>query len=183
MKGVCMAKDGTNRGGSRVGSGRKPKALTDKIKEGRLDNALVLPEPASFDGKDMPAVKDYLKAKQKNGKDLPAEQIYKEVYVWLKERGCEKLVSSQLVEQYAMSVSRWMQCEESISDYGFLAKHPTTGNAIASPYVSMSQQYLKQSNQVWYQIYQIVKENCSSPYQGTPHDDMMERLLSSRKGL
>ena len=178
-----MAKDGTNRGGRRVGAGRKPKALTEKIQEGRLDNVLVLPEPASFDGKEMPAVKEYLKAKQKNGKDLPAEEIYIEVYVWLEERGCSKLVSSQLVEQYAMSVSRWMQCEESISEYGFLAKHPTTGNAIASPYVSMSQQYLKQSNQVWYQIYQIVKENCASPYQGTPHDDMMERLLASRKGI
>ena len=61
-------------------------------------------------------------------------------------------------EQYAVSVSRWIQCEECISEYGFLAKHPTTGNAIASPYVSMSQQYMKQVNQIWYQIYQVVKE-------------------------
>ena len=33
-----------------------------------------------------------------------------------------------------MSVSRWIQCEEAISEFGMLAKHPTTGNAIASPY-------------------------------------------------
>jgi hypothetical protein len=88
-------------------------------------------------------------------------------------------VSTQLVEQYAMSVSRWIQCEECISEFGFLAKHPTTGNAIASPYVSMSQQYMKQVNQVWYQI---VKENCSVEWQGaTPQDDVMERLLNTRR--
>ena len=48
-----------------------------------------------------------------------------------------------MVEQYAMSVSRWIQCEEIVSSTGFLAKHPTTGAAIASPYVSMSQSYMK----------------------------------------
>ena len=81
-----------------------------------------------------------------------------------------------------MSVSRWVQCEEAISEYGFLAKHPTTGNAIASPYVAMSQQYMKQSNQIWYQIFQVVKENCSVDYGGSPHADMMENLLASRRG-
>jgi hypothetical protein len=179
-----LAKDGTARGGARVGSGRKSKALTDKISEGRLDGAMVLPEPASFVGANVPPAKEFMIAAQKSGKNLCAVEIYNEIYVWLRERGCNKLVSKQLVEQYAMSVSRWIQCEECISEYGFLAKHPTTGNAIASPYVSMSQQYMKQSNQIWYQIYQVVKENCSIEYGGgTPHDDMMERLLSKRKGL
>jgi hypothetical protein len=177
-----MAKDGTNRGGARIGAGRKSKALTEKISDGRLDGAMVLPEPASFIGADVPPVKEYLKATQKNGKNLCAEEIFNEIYLWLKERECDQLVSRHLIEQYAMSVSRWIQCEECISEYGFLAKHPTTGNAIASPYVSMSQQYLKQSNQIWYQIHQVVKENCSVAYSGgTPHDDMMERLLSGRK--
>lgn len=82
-----------------------------------------------------------------------------------------------------MSVSRWIQCEEYISEYGFLAKHPTTENAVASPYVAMSRDYMKQVNQVWFQIYQIVKENCAVEFGGiTPQDDVMERLLSARKG-
>lgn len=178
-----MAKDGTNRGGQRVGAGRKSKALTDKISEGRTVGAMVLPEPAAFEGVDVPPVKDYLKATQKNGKDLCAEEVFKETWDWLKERGCEKLVNRQLIDQYAMLVSRWIQCEECISEYGFLAKHPTTGNAIASPYVSMSQTYMKQVNQAWYQIYQVVKENCSVEYGGaSPQDDIMERLLRARKG-
>ena len=178
-----MAKDGTNRGGQRVGAGRKSKALTDKIANGKVNGAMVLPEPTEIEGADVPPIKEYLKAEQKNGKDLCAEDIYKETWQWLKERGCEMLVNNQLIEQYAMSVSRWIQCEECISEYGFLAKHPTTGNAIASPYVSMSQTYMKQVNQTWYQIYQIVKENCSVEYGGmTPQDNLMERLLSTRKG-
>ncbi len=179
-----MAKDGTNRGGARIGSGRKSKALTDKINDSGMAVVIDLPEPSAIDGEDMPPVKDYLKAKQKSGRDMCAAEVYEETWKWLKERNCERFVSVQLVEQYAMSVSRWIQCEECISEYGFLAKHPTTGNAITSPYVTMSQQYMKQMNQVWYQIYQVVKENCSVEWRGaTPQDDVMERLLRARNGV
>lgn len=177
-----VAKDGTNRGGARPGAGRKPKALIDKINEGQ--SAEVLMEPAELEGMDVPPVKDFLKSPQKSGRELVAEEVYKETYVWLKARGCDKLVTSQMVEQYAMSVSRWIQCEEIVSSTGFLAKHPTTGTAIASPYVAMSQSCMKQTNYCWMQIYQIVKENCSVEYQGgTPQDDVMERLLRARKGI
>lgn len=177
-----MAKDGTRRGGARAGSGRKARPLTDKIAEGLEADVLKFPEPADMTGEDMPPVKEYLMRKQKDGKDMCAADVYHETWEWLKERGCEKLVSTQLVEQYAMSVSRWIQCEEAVSEYGFLAKHPTTGNAIASPYVTMSQNYMKQVNQVWFQIYQVVKENCSVEWQGsTPQDDVMERLLQAGK--
>lgn len=177
-----MAKDGTARGGARVGSGRKSKALTDKIAQGKVGDILSFPEPTKLDGADVPPVKDFLKASQKSGVDLCAEDVFKSTFLWLKERGCDRFVNTQLIEQYSMSVSRWVQCETMISDYGFLGKHPTTGAAITSPYVTMSQQYLKQVNQCWYQIYQIVKDNCSVEYGGnSPHDDLMERLLTAKK--
>ena len=51
-----VAKDGSNRGGARPGAGRKPKALTEKISEGR--SAEVLMEPAELEGMDVPPVKD-----------------------------------------------------------------------------------------------------------------------------
>ena len=128
------------------------------------------------------AMGDESKEKQRNGGKLEAEEIYRETWLWLKARHCEKLVSPQLISQYAMAVSRWIQCEHAISEYDFLAKHPTTNAAIASPYVTMSQNYMKQVNQIWYQIYQVVKENCSVEFAGnTPQDDVMERLLRSRK--
>ena len=176
-----VAKDGTRRGGARVGSGRKSKVLVDKINDGQSASVLEFPESSVLIGDDVPPVKDFMKAQQKNGKDFLAEEIYSETYRWLKARGCEKAVYSELVMQYAMSVSRWIQCEEVISEYGFLAKHPTTGAAIASPYVSMSQSYMKQVNQLWYQIFQIVRENCSTEFSGLPIDDAMEKLLTARK--
>lgn len=180
-----MAKDGTMRGGARPNTGPKKKALADKIIEGRAsveNSVVVLSEPVEIEGVDMPPIKEFLKAKQKNGKDMCAEEVYKSTYLWLKKRRCEKLVSTQLLEQYAMSVSRWVQCEEAISEFGFLAKHPTTGNAMQSPYVAMSQNYMKQVNQIWFQIYQVVKDNCSTDIGGAnPQDDLMERLLQTRR--
>lgn len=177
-----MAKDGTRRGGPRPGTGPKPKGRSEKLLEGKAPPSAVLPEPADIEGAEVPPVKDYMKAKQKNGKDMCAEEVYKSTWLWLRRLGCENLVSSQLIEQYAMSVSRWIQCEEAISEYGFLAKHPTTGNAMQSPYVAMGQNYMKQVNQVWFQIYQIVRENCSGSLGGpNPQDDLMERLLSARR--
>ena len=35
-----MAKDGTMRGGARIGAGKKPKALHEKIAEGKDDGAM-----------------------------------------------------------------------------------------------------------------------------------------------
>lgn len=182
-----MAKDGTNRGGARPGTGPKRKPLVEKIQDGKTKGAMVLsdvlPQPTDLEGDEIPEVRDYLKAKQKDGSTLCAEEVFKETYLWLRQRGCETLVSKQLIEQYAMSVARFIQCEEAISQFGYLAKHPTTGNAIASPFVSMSRDYKKQVNADWFQIYQIVRENCSVEFGGAnPQDDMMERLLKSRKG-
>ena len=174
-----MAKDGTNRGGARVGAGRKPKALADKIAQGGTGPVLSFPESADFKGEDVPPVKDFLKASQKSGVELCAEDVFKSTYLWLKERGCDRFINTQLIEQYAMSVSRWVQCETMISEYGFLSKHPTTGQACASPFVAMAQNYQKQVNTIWYQIFQVVRENCSTDFD-PDEADPMEMLLRSR---
>lgn len=182
-----MAKDGTNRGGSRIGSGAKRKPLAEKIAEGnpgkRELTVIDFESTADLEGQPMPRPSKLLSAKQKDGKKLIASDIYKKTWDWLKERGCATLVSPQLLERYSMSVARWIQCEDAITEFGFLAKHPTTGNAIQSPYVAMSQNFMSQTNRLWMEIYQIVKENCASEYGGiTPQDDVMERLLLARKG-
>lgn len=174
-----MAKDGTNRGGARPGAGRPRKALTEKISEGKT--AEVMMQPAELEAVDVPPVKEFMTTIQRDGTKLCAKEVFTETYEWLKARGCEKLVSRQLVEQYAMSVSRWIHCEEVVSKTGYIAKHPTTSAPIASPYVSMSQAYLKQASVCWNQIFTVVRENCSVEFQGNPQDDMMEKLLRSRK--
>ena len=182
-----MAKDGTNRGGARVGAGAKKNPLGDKIAEGNLGGrkltVMEFSDTADLEGQEMPEPNKMLEAIQKDGKALVAGEIYKATWQWLDQRGCAALVSPQLLDRYAMSVARGIQCEEAITEYGFLAKHPTTGNAIQSPYVSMGQNYMNQTNRLWFEIFQIVKENCTGDYKGSnPQDDVMERLLSARRG-
>ena len=167
-----MSKDGTNRGGPRPGSGRKAKAVSEKLANGnpggrKLSVIDFGNEAVKLDGADMPPVKEYLRKKQKDGSVTCAEEIFKETWEWLRERRC---------------VARWIQCEEAVSDYGFLAKKPT-GTVVSSPYVTMGREYMKQANAAWFQIFQVVKENCSVELSGpTPQDDVMERLLRAREG-
>ncbi len=186
-----MAKDGTNRGGRRVRAGDKPDALADKIAAGRKAQILEPPitelDGGGLDGAtellgaDMPNPSEYLSARQRDGKPLGADLIYTETWDWLKARGCEKLVNPRLLEAYAQAFARFIQCEEAISTYGLLGKHPTTGGAIASPFVQMSQSFQKQANLLWYELFDIVKQNCTTAFVGNPQDDMMERLLSTRR--
>ena len=178
-----MAKDGTNRGGARPGAGRKPKALKEKLDAGNPGKRPLtkLDIPENIEGVEMPKPGEYLSGLQRDGKTLGADEIYNKVCRWLTKLGCEKLVNPTLVEQYAMSVARWVQCEEAISRLGFLGKHSTTGQPCQSPFVHMSQSYMKQSNLLWATIQQIVKENCSVEVTGSnPENDMMEMLLRSR---
>jgi hypothetical protein len=191
-----VAKDGTNRGGRRVRAGDKPEPLTDKIAKGKAAKILEaadLPSTSMLEtgdldggsdlcGEDMPAPGDYLSARQKDGKPLGADQLYKETWRWLKERCCDKFVNPRLIEAYAQAFTRYIQCEEAISIYGLLGKHPTTGGAITSPFVQMSQSFQKQANLLWYEIFDIVKQNCTIAFTGNPQDDIMEALLSGRKG-
>ena len=190
-----MARDGTNRGGRRVRAGDKPAPAAEKIQKGQqvqiLNNdiptlssteleAVDLPEGAVMNGVDMPKPSDYLSARQKNGVPLGADEIYKETWLWLKERNCEKLVNPRLIEAYAQAFARYIQCEEATSTYGLLGKHPTTGGVITSPCVQMSQQYQKSANIIWYEIYDIVKQNCTEVFEDNPNDTM-ELLLRARR--
>ena len=156
-----MARDGTNRGGRRVRAGDKPAAAADKIQSGKTVKILVndipvlktaelaavdLPEGAVLEGMDMPKPSEYLSARQKNGVPLGADEIYKETWLWLKERNCERLVNPRLIETYSQALARYIQCEDATSAYGLLGKHPTTGGVMTSPFVQMSQQYQKSTN-------------------------------------
>lgn len=182
-----MARDGTNRGGRRVRAGDKPAPVAEKIQKGQqvqiMKNdiptlspteleAVDLLEGAAMEGMDMPKPGEYLSARQKNGIPLGADEIYKETWLWLKERNCEKLVNKRLIEAYAQAFARYIQCEDATSTYGLLGKHPTTGGVVTSPFVQMSQQYQKTANLLWYEIYDIVKQNCTEVFEDNPNDMM-----------
>ena len=171
-----MAKDGTNRGGARVGAGRKKKPLSEKLQNGQTATILSIPEPPSLEGAEMPDIKEFLSEDQRMG-ELYGKEIFEQMWNWLMERGCAHLVSPHLLEQYSMAMARWIQLEKITSSYGFVSKHPTTGAAISSPFVTMAQGYLKQANLIFQQIFSIVAENCAEQITGNPQDDLMEKLL------
>ena len=189
-----LAKDGTQRGGRRPRAGCKPQPLAEKLQEGKKAVRIELPpvtplagaeldEPEELTGEEMPNPSDYLSARQRNGKPLGADEIYRETWQWLKERRCERLVNPRLLESYAQAFARFIQCEEAVSQYGLLGKHPTTGKPIPSPFINIGISYMNQAIRQWNEIFQIVKENCTTEYSGAnPQDDLMERLLRARKG-
>ena len=74
-------------------------------------DAVDLPYGAVLDGTDMPTLSDYLSAKQKNGKPLRADEIYKETWGWLKQRNCENLVNPRLLESYSQAFARYITSE------------------------------------------------------------------------
>lgn len=121
---------------------------------------------------DMPPVSEYLKQKTKNTTANIAPQIYEETWDWLSERNCAHLIKKELLEQYSLITARWVQCEEGINMYGLLAKHPTTKMPIASPYVNMSLNFLKQANETWAKIIQIVNEH--------QDDNEIEKILTGK---
>lgn len=177
-----MAKDGTVRGGLRPGAGRKNKSLDSKILDGR--DASFIPE-GNFeinedDELEIPRHNEFLDAFQKDGSKLAASKIYKQTYKWLKTVGCDKLVSQPLVEQYAMAYARYIYFENMTSQKGCLAPHPTTKLPTTAPWVTMGQNYAKQANIAWAQIYQVVRENASESFTNNP-DDEMELLLRRKK--
>lgn len=182
--GVETAENASKEGVSDDASAKLKRAQSGgkRCKSGCKSNKVTYDDDVpDLEGADVPPVDEYLRQEQKCGKSLKADFILDQTMRWLREIKCEHIVSRQLVEQYAMSVARWIQTEEIISQYGFLAKHPTTGAAIASPYVKMSQDYMKQVNQTWYQIYQIVRANVGDCFADNA-DDPMERLLRMRGG-
>ena len=82
--------------------GRPRKPLVEKISDGNLGKrpltVVDLPEPADLTGEDMPPVKEFMKEQQRDGSDLCAEEVYTETWQWLKNCGCEKLVSAQVLQ-------------------------------------------------------------------------------------
>lgn len=170
-----MAKDGTNRGGARVGAGKKRKPLEEKILEGKTNFGGSGGE--NFGKTKISPPKKYLTAEQKGGGKLYARQIYRETLEWINAHGCEEMVPKQLVENYAQVTARHIQCEEFLSTYGLIGKHPTTSEPMASPFFKMSNDYVRLSSQLWYQIYAIVRDNATKGISVPSADNVMESLL------
>ena len=176
-----MSKDGTQRGGLRIGSGRKRKSLEDKILEGRADDNAFAENKSDVEDilpqRSIKPPKDYLSDEQFNGGTTYAEEIYRETYEWINSHGCAGIVSAQLIENYAQTTARYIQCERLISQMGLVAAHPLTGKPTSSPLIKSSLEYLKQSNILWQMIFAAVRDNSSKGVVADTRNDLMETLL------
>lgn len=127
------------------------RSLDDKLQAGRPGTRMSFPEPDPFDvegadigdgailnGELMPEPSGYLSAEQRDGKPFVADLVYRETWDLMDARGCTAFVAKRLIEAYAQAFARYVQCEEAISKFGLLGKHPTTGAAIASPFAPLA---------------------------------------------
>lgn len=117
---------------------RRKKALLDKLVDGnpgkRKLTIMEFSDTADLRREKMPQPRDFLAANQKNGREFLAVDIYERTWEWLHERGCSHLIPVQILEQYAMAISHWIQCEEAISEYGFLRRNSPGGLPGLFPY-------------------------------------------------
>ena len=158
-----MAKDGTRRGGARVGAGR-PRKQKSENPETVLQMVTVNDaERESFP----PFNRDLCDAKGAYSL-AAAEDVYYSVFKFARDNGAEGRVPKELVELFAVTYSRWVQVEKDISKEGFTAEHPTTGAPCKSPLVDVSNTYSKQAHNYWYSIWSAIKD--AEP--DTDHDDM-----------
>lgn len=172
--------------GPKPGTGGRPKKpLVDKITEGNPGKRTLkvvefnekevaeLPEPPEF----------LLEAAKVTEKWPSATDIFNKTVDWIKKTGCLEIIPTDYIEEYALCKTRWLECERMNARVGLLAKHPTTGQPMQSPYVQMATTYLRQSDAAWSKIYEVVKTNCTTEFRqnGTPHDDVMERLLTGKR--
>ena len=169
-----MAKDGTTRGGNRIGAGRKGKSRKDKILDGTAH--FTEKNGVKVSKSKVKPPKKFLTADQKDGSKLYSKKVYKEVMEWIASQGCEDLLPPQLVEDYAQATGRHIQCEEFLSQFGLIAKN-SSGEACASPFHKINCDYLKLSSQLWNQIYSAVRENAPQGLIGVDNTDPMERLF------
>lgn len=160
---------GTTNGGPRRNSGEKKKT-------GLPFQIIEAPETAAELAAKKPTP-DYMRRQQMDGRaKLQAEEIQHKIDAWLIERGVRQYVPDHLVEMYSMALARYIQTEEEISKTGFLAKHPTTGAPMTSPYVTMSLEFSKQVQAHWWQIYTTIKE-------ATARDEKPQELAAPTNSL
>ena len=158
-----MAKDGTRRGGARVGAGRPRKQKSENPETVLQIVTVTDAERSSF-----PAFsRDLCDAKGAYSL-ADAENVYYSVYKFARGNGAEGRVPKELIELFAVTYSRWVQVEKDISKDGFTAEHPTTGAPCKSPLVDVSNTYSKQAHNYWYSIWSAIKD--AEP--DTDHDDM-----------
>lgn len=171
-------------GGKRPGAGRPKKPLADKLLEGNPGRRKLTVLEFKPGEPEIPTPPEYLGDAAGGVDKYPgAVEIFKSVTEWLEQTGCLRLIPPEHITEYSLLKARWLECEARNARHGLLAKHPTSGQPVISPFVRMSIDYLKSADAAWNKIWSIVSQNSERSLQNkNPNMDVMERLLSSRRG-
>ena len=125
------------KGGARPGSGRPKKPLAEKVLEGNPGKRELKVLEFAAPVLDLPSPPDYLADVAAGIGACPgASEIFEQTAAWLETTGCLALINPAHIEEYALLKARWLSCEAK-NKAGLLSAHPTTGNAIPSPSVSI----------------------------------------------
>ena len=174
-------------GGARAGAGRKKRPLTDKILEGnpgkREIKTVQFPKTnnhlenhdsrnqVEYDARHAP---DFLAQNGLEcGDNVPsAKKIYTLLMAFIKSSGCERLISTNLVEDFAHLRRSYLECEYMNRTRGRIA------NGKRSPYVTMAVDYNKQALAIYDRIWNIIAQNSEHPYENGKNEFL--NLLANR---
>ena len=172
------------KGGKRPGAGRPKKALEEKVLEGNPGRRTLTVLEFKPSEAEIPTPPEYLVDAAGGVDKYPgATDIFERVTEWLEQTGCLRLIPPEHITEYSLLKARWLECEAKNARHGLLAKHPTSGQPIISPYVRMGIDYLKAADAAWNKIWAIVSQNSERNFQHkNPNMDIMERLLNTRRG-
>ena len=161
--GAKMAKDGTRRGGARLGAGRKPKRLSVREVETIMHETRVSRE----EYEQYPPCGELLQG-------TTAEDIYYSIYKFADQRGARDDLAQEIVEFFAVSYYRWAEAEKELNEQGLTAPHPVTRLPCKNPLVNVSETYSKQAQNYWYIIWSVLKEHIPIADEYDPMEDLLD---------
>lgn len=163
-------------GGKRAGAGRKPKSLSEKLLDGNpgkreikinkfpVKNSIISVKKCA---KNIPEYIDM--AAKEGGDELPAaSDIFKFISDFAVSSGCENLIASFLLEDFAFLRRSYLECEYMNKKLGRIVSKKR------SPYTVMALDYHKAMMSVYNQIWNIISRNTETKYESK--NDFFEML-------
>ena len=146
------------RGGARKHSGRKPKALIDKIAAGNPGHR-PLKKMEWGDGKDKIEPPQYLLTMDQHQPGIPSPtEIFAKTVKQLEPSQCLELVGEELIAEYAMAKYYLLIAQYELSQTAITGQS-VKGEIIVSGFTESMLKLQKNAVMVWGQIWDIVSRN------------------------
>jgi hypothetical protein len=154
-------------GGFRIGAGRKPKALAEKLFDGNPGKREIRvnkfnPENGIESGQEYEEnIPEYIDIATKEGGNMipGSTEIYIYLLDYIKKSGCRNLIADFLIEDFAVLRRSYLECEYMNKTLGRIYSKKR------SPYVDMAIAYHKEMMAVYSQIWNIISRNSERRYE------------------